>query len=985
MAYQPKSYKKFVATAATATLVASAIAPVASAASFSDVNDRYKEAVDYLAERGITEGYPNGKFGTNDPIKRQDAAKMIATALGATPDGDYPDKGFTDVPKSHLWAVNFLADKGIVSGKGAGKFASNEFMTRGEMAKVIANAYELVGNPDNEFPFTDVSDTFKKYVDALNEAGIAQGYENSTQFGTGDNVLRGQFALFVHRAETNVPAEVAVSSVTATNAKTLAVNFNKPVDTTKAAFTVKKGTVTTNVAKTTFSDDKKTAYLELSSKLTEGDYTVTVSGVAEKDLTGTYKAENEKVTDINLLSDKAIIDTTTSPDTVVVAYEVLNQYGENITKTTSLNAVSSLGVVSQNPTNGTLTIPLNNAKVGDKFTLSLVHVATGVSETATLTVSNEAQASEVDITSLYHETNKTLTADERNVTDYALVVDVKDQYGNSVSAAKARADLLVRVSDPTVVSVDGYNAGNATANFTTMKIDGEDVTVLKLAGGLKAGKSTVTLISKYTGKSDSYEITVNEGLKVNTLTLSQPELAVAGETVSIPFSATDMYGNAISSVNALNGGVTFSVSGTGSFAANGGDLDFEVNSKGQTVLNFDLPQDAQGNVTVTAITENQKVSTLTFDVKALAKPVAITGVKSTVYTSVLNSGDLTFKATDLIAEDQYGRTMSGAKLKNYLGNTASPVNGDYFVAVSEATNGGGAINLTGATRLGSTGDTATVVDSSARGTEGLNFALVQYNSGSYAPVVGSEFQQSVRVVEQSDIVSYDMEDVPALYDEAAAGTVEAADYNYEVEVFGLLSNGSKVFVPNNYYSVTTNHNALDYSGTELNVTSGDTISYGTATEVTLRATVTINNTGDVISKDVKVSKAKPVVAEVGYDAVTNSSKVSSTDNGFLIVATAADVNAASDHFGLLEVYDQYGAEAVIASNGIVTFADTTQTGVAATVTFSSIKDADGDNSLSVVSNGTSSANLSGLEVGDSFTTTITFANGQKTTANVIVK
>ena len=46
MAHQPKSYQKFVATAATATLVASALVPAASAAetkSFKDVSKLTKQ------------------------------------------------------------------------------------------------------------------------------------------------------------------------------------------------------------------------------------------------------------------------------------------------------------------------------------------------------------------------------------------------------------------------------------------------------------------------------------------------------------------------------------------------------------------------------------------------------------------------------------------------------------------------------------------------------------------------------------------------------------------------------------------------------------------------------------------------------------------------------------------------------------------------------------------------------------------------------
>ena len=220
MSYKNNNYSKFVATAATATLVASALAPSASAA-FSDVADRYKEAVDYLAAEKITEGYPGGKFGTDDFIKRQDAAVMIARVLGATPEGDYVDAGFTDVPTNRQWAVNFLAEKKIVSGKAAGKFGANDFTQRDEMAKIIAGAYNLVADETNEFPFTDVSLTFKKYVDALNEAGIAQGYAGTTQFGSGDEVTRGQFALFIHRAENAAVANVEVASVSATDNKTV--------------------------------------------------------------------------------------------------------------------------------------------------------------------------------------------------------------------------------------------------------------------------------------------------------------------------------------------------------------------------------------------------------------------------------------------------------------------------------------------------------------------------------------------------------------------------------------------------------------------------------------------------------------------------------------------------------------------------------------------------------------------------------------------
>ena len=53
MAYQPKSYRKFIAGAAVAAVVAPSFASAAAVTDFTDVNDSYKTAVDYLVQKGI--------------------------------------------------------------------------------------------------------------------------------------------------------------------------------------------------------------------------------------------------------------------------------------------------------------------------------------------------------------------------------------------------------------------------------------------------------------------------------------------------------------------------------------------------------------------------------------------------------------------------------------------------------------------------------------------------------------------------------------------------------------------------------------------------------------------------------------------------------------------------------------------------------------------------------------------------------------------
>ena len=82
MSKNTTSMKKFLATATTAAIVASSFAGVAGAASnFTDVNDNYKEAVDYLVSKGI-QGTSASTFGTYAPIKRVDAAVFVVKALG---------------------------------------------------------------------------------------------------------------------------------------------------------------------------------------------------------------------------------------------------------------------------------------------------------------------------------------------------------------------------------------------------------------------------------------------------------------------------------------------------------------------------------------------------------------------------------------------------------------------------------------------------------------------------------------------------------------------------------------------------------------------------------------------------------------------------------------------------------------------------------------------------------------------------------------
>ena len=201
MFLKQKSFKKFLVTTATAAMLATAVVPTASASThtFSDVPEFYQDAVSYLIEKDITNGIGNEKFGTEDQIKRADAALMIARALGLESHGA-PDSGFEDVPEYAKNAVDMLKFLGIVNGKSETSFGGYDSLTRAEMAKMIAGTFDEIPVEGPAHPFVDVEPIYNDYVQALYHAGITNG-TGATTFGSNDFTTRGQFAIFLAEAK----------------------------------------------------------------------------------------------------------------------------------------------------------------------------------------------------------------------------------------------------------------------------------------------------------------------------------------------------------------------------------------------------------------------------------------------------------------------------------------------------------------------------------------------------------------------------------------------------------------------------------------------------------------------------------------------------------------------------------------------------------------------------------------------------------------
>ncbi|MEK5184039.1 S-layer homology domain-containing protein [Solibacillus sp. FSL W7-1324] len=291
MANQPKKYTKFVATAATATLVASAIVPVASAAGFSDVAETNSHAVNInaLVDAGIIQGYPDGTFKPNQELTRGQVVKMLGKwveAQGFEIPADYASKArFNDIKvdakdQELVKYAALVADTGVFNGSNGALNASGK-ITRENMALVLDRAFKAINDTTLVELATEIEDVkvadlatakaeAREAIQALRDLGITV-VEN---FNPKNTVTRGQFASFLNKTiNTDAVVELTVKEAVAVDAKTLSVTLS---DDTKHTVKLEKALEANEATEVTFTINEK----EYTAKVTYVVKELAVSSVS---------------------------------------------------------------------------------------------------------------------------------------------------------------------------------------------------------------------------------------------------------------------------------------------------------------------------------------------------------------------------------------------------------------------------------------------------------------------------------------------------------------------------------------------------------------------------------------------------------------------------------------------------------------------------------------------------------------------------------
>lgn len=861
--------RKSLALILSIAMVFSMFSSLAFAADAVTAEEKYEA----LKTAGIFVGMEDGSAGLDQDMTRAQFARVAGLLLGLDVDAAVSVSKFQDVKANH-WAaeeIHAIDAAGIMNGHGNMTFTPEADVTIEQVARVLVDALGLTVDADAEVE--GASDWAQGYVKAAVAAGLISASADFQANATRELLVTSSYAAY--QAIPGVNGTTFTAAATA--AKKITVTFNGAVDTSKVVATLWNGTNQVNAKSTTFADDKKSVVLEFANNLPAAEYTVKVEGLTDTAQTAKVKVEAEKVTKIEFSSEKAALSRGNSK-VITTGYNVTNQYGEKINNTT-LSATAGKGTAT--PSSGTLTVTAaTDFVLGEKVVLSLVHSG-GTFATATVEVGSVAQVASVAITQLYNADKKELIAGTD--TAFHLVLDLKDQYGSSVtSTTYLQDDIIVTVSNPTAATLVGYGSNTATYS-NNLDIAGTKYVSLTVAPTARtAGTSTVMLISKSTGAKASFDIVVKEVVKVGTLTLSAPASAPASSTVNIPYTAVDQFGAVIK--HPTNDMLT---SSSQSAVATAGDKPTFVKDIVKDVTNLQVKLPATKGALIITIISGTQVAQLTIDVTDAKVASVISGIKD-ADTAILEGGTVALGTGNVVVKDQYGNDITPA--------WGTLVN-QYRVAIE--TSAAAKVSTTNATLP----TTLTGVDN---GSSTISLKLQKNVAGTWTDVDNSSYSFTEKVVEKADITAYTA---------AIAGTVyqsNTTDYAKALKVTGTIADGSSVTVTNTTYNyvVDTLPTGVTYTDGKLAVNSSYTGLAGDKTEAKINVIVIIKTASgqDVKTVELVASDVAPAAATVAVNVRTGG--IASKVDANIISVSKAGINALNGLTTLindaLETKDQYG-------------------------------------------------------------------------------
>lgn len=169
------------------------------------VDHKYEDAVRYLEDNEIIEGYPDGSFKPEDSVNRAEFTKIIVGAkLGSEP-AKPSSNCFPDVNKDAWYAtwVCYAKDNGIIGGYPDNTFKPAENINLAEAAKILVNTLNINMSSDTS------GDWYEVFIRSMQNLSYIPD-----SFGTVSQLVnRSQMAEMVYRIMEEITSKPAKSFV----------------------------------------------------------------------------------------------------------------------------------------------------------------------------------------------------------------------------------------------------------------------------------------------------------------------------------------------------------------------------------------------------------------------------------------------------------------------------------------------------------------------------------------------------------------------------------------------------------------------------------------------------------------------------------------------------------------------------------------------------------------------------------------------------
>ncbi len=174
------------------------------AQNFPDVPNSHPnyQAVQYLRDRNIVNGYPDGLYRPDGVVTRAELLKIAINGAGiATNSFANQTPAFRDVANNHALKqyINWAYATGAVKGYGEGIFRPDAPVTRGEAAKILLKINNLMPDAPTNYYLLDAPQTIDlaPFIYFSIQKNLISA--NGNIFGTGIGMKRGETAEMMYR------------------------------------------------------------------------------------------------------------------------------------------------------------------------------------------------------------------------------------------------------------------------------------------------------------------------------------------------------------------------------------------------------------------------------------------------------------------------------------------------------------------------------------------------------------------------------------------------------------------------------------------------------------------------------------------------------------------------------------------------------------------------------------------------------------------